>query len=566
MSYANLNQLWAATLCDTLVANGVRQVIVSPGSRSTPLALAVHAHAGLELFMHTDERAAAFFAMGLALASGAPTALVCTSGTAAANYAPAVVECALSRVPLVVLTADRPPRLRQLGAPQTIDQLHLYGHAVRYFQDLPLPAGAGLAGMARQVAQAIAASLGPLPGPVHLNVPFDEPLAPVPQDVEAVAALAEARRPASRVLQAPALAPQAALDEVAARLEGASRPVIVAGPGRRDSGGQALLDFAAAAGVPVVADVGSGLRERASDAVVCAHADVFLRHEPQGPDLVLRLGAAPTAKGVLTYLARFKPAAIALQPDAAGRDAEALADLVVVGDVADALARIAPRGAEHRRAWLAHWRAQEAAVAAQIAEGGVPAEAAAVAAAVAALPAGAALCLSNSLPVRHADTYLGPELHGKTVYTFRGASGIDGISSAALGVGVAHAGPTLLVTGDLAFLHDLPGLQAARFVRQPLVVLLLNNDGGGIFSLLPIAGATEAFEPLFGTPHGLGFAPAAALFGLAHVCATTPAAVAEATAEALARPGVSVIEFPSRRDETAAAHQAFLAAAGRVHA
>jgi len=564
---ANLNQLWAATLCDTLVAGGVRQAVVSPGSRSTPLAIAVHAHPGLELFMHPDERSAAFFASGLALASGAPVAIVCTSGTAAANYLPAVIESSQARVPLVVLTADRPPRLRQMGAPQTIDQLHLYGHAVRRFQDLPLPSGQALAALASQVALAVAASVGPTPGPVHLNVPFDEPLAPIPQDVEQVAALAAERRPAPRVSQLPALAPQAALDELSERLADARRPLIVAGPGRRDAGGAALLAFAAAAGVPVVADVGAGLRGLPTgEALVCAHADVFLRHETTAPDLVLRLGAAPTAKGILTYLSRFKPPTIALQPDLEGRDHEAIADLTIVGDVAEAVARVLPRGAEARGAWLAHWRTQEAAVSAQRAEGGLPTEAAAVVSAVRALPGGAAICLSNSLSVRHADTYLGAELLGKTVYTFRGANGIDGVTSAALGVSVAHAGPTLLVTGDLAFLHDLSGLQAARHVRRPVVILLLNNDGGGIFSLLPVASATEAFEPLFGTPHGLGFGPAAALFGFSHTLATSPDAVRTAVTAALAAPGVSLIEFPSNRAETAAAHQAFLAAAGRVHA
>jgi 2-succinyl-5-enolpyruvyl-6-hydroxy-3-cyclohexene-1-carboxylate synthase len=568
MSFPNINMLWAHTLLDALVINGTRRVVISPGSRSTPLALAAHAHPGLECVLHTDERSAGFFALGLSLADGVPAALICTSGTAAANYFPAVIEASHARVPLVVLSADRPPSLRQVGASQTIQQLGLYGDAVRRFQDLPLPSESlvALQRMASLVALATAAAQGQPPGPVHLNVPFEEPLAPVEQRPELIASLALALKSAPRWVKPVSLAPQDALEEVALRLAQAERPLIVAGPGIKETGGVALLQWAALAKVPLIADVGSGLRSLPPHgAFICHGADVFLRSETMAPDLVIRVGQEPTSKGLLTYLARHRPSTICLQPDLEGRDPEALAERVVVGDVADMAQRL---GALSRDGNGAAWRDRlllaEARVDALKREPALwPQEARAVKEAVAALSEQGALCLSNSLPVRHADTYLGADdLFGLETFVFRGASGIDGVTSLALGIGCARQKPTLLVIGDLAFLHDLGGLQAARTLQTPFVILILNNDGGGIFSLLPVKDTAppSAFEELFGTPQGLHFASAAALFGLNYVHATTAKTVHAATLDAMAHPGVTIIEFPSVRAETAASHQAFIAA------
>jgi 2-succinyl-5-enolpyruvyl-6-hydroxy-3-cyclohexene-1-carboxylate synthase len=573
----SVNGVWAGALMATLAAAGVREVVVSPGSRSTPLALAAQRADALTVRMAIDERSAGFFALGVARGSDAPVALVCTSGTAAANYHPAVIEASLSRVPLIVVTADRPPRLRGLGAPQTIDQTHLYGHAVRRFAELPVPTAdaKALRGMAAQVALALAAAVGAPAGPVHLNVPFDEPMAPgEDRDAEADS-LIDAWRGAPRVAPGRVSADHAALEAVAERMAASRRPVMIAGPdAARGGAGPALLAWAAAAGMPVVADIGADLRgEDPRGATVASAAEGFLRTSAwaaEPPDLVIRLGAAPTGRGVLNWVSRHAAPTIALQPDGEGRDHEALADLTVIGDVAE-MARVLaerPSGADPR--WLARWRAAEASAREAIAEGPIPLEAVMLRAAVAGVPAGGNLCLSNSLPIRHADAYLTPGPQGLRVTTFRGANGIDGVTSASLGVAAGSGRPTLLVTGDLAFMHDMGGLHLARHLETPVVVLVINNDGGGIFSYLPIAQATPHFEALFGTPHGLSFAPAAALFGLPYTHAAGEAEVGAAVARGLSTPGLSIVEVPTHRAETAAEHKAFVARlearSGEVHA
>lgn len=568
--FPNVNALWAHAVLDACVANGVRRVVVSPGSRSAPLAIAAHAHPDLDFVLLPDERSAAFFALGQAIADDAPTALICTSGTAAANYLPAVSEASLARLPLVVLSADRPPALRGVGAAQTIDQLHLYGHAVRRFQDLPLPSlqPGALDAMTAQVALAVAAACSAPRGPVHVNVPFEEPLAPIEVAADEVARLDAGRRPAPRFRLGVARVADEALAEARERLAAARRPLLVAGPGARECGGEGLLAWAAACGMPVVADVGSNLRGLpAHGAVVTSHADAFLRQPDfESPDLVVRVGGAPTAKGVLTYLARLDAPVICLQPDVQGREGDVGAALVLVGDVEDAARRLAAGATQARDAgWAGRWAAADEDVR-RVVESGrdVPGEALGVLGAIAALPVGGRLCLSNSLPVRHVETYANARaLQGRHVHTFRGANGIDGVTSCALGIARASGDPTLLVTGDLAALHDVGGLLAARELTTPFALLVLNNDGGGIFSFLPIAEHAAAFEPLFGTPHGLGFEHAAKLYGLAYERLEDAGGVGDAVSRALARPGVGLVELVCRRDETASAQRAFMARTSR---
>jgi 2-succinyl-5-enolpyruvyl-6-hydroxy-3-cyclohexene-1-carboxylate synthase len=350
--------------------------------------------------------------------------------------------------------------------------------------------------------------------------------------------------------------------ELAGRLEAAQRPVIVAGPDAA-SGPDALavLDWAHAAGIPVVADIGSGLRGHGRHpAFVASAAEGFLRTSAwaaTAPDLVVRLGGAPTGKGILTWLDKHLAPTVYLQPDAEGRDHQAIAHLTIVGDVAKTARALARLAKPRAQGWVARWRAAEAAASRAIAAGPIPFEAAMVREAAAQLPPSGVLCLSNSLPIRHADTYLGAA-EGLVVSVYRGANGIDGVSSMSLGMATGTGAPTLLVTGDLAFLHDLGGLAAAKQLDTPMVVLVINNDGGGIFSYLPIAQATEHFETLFGTPHGLGFDAAARLFGLPYARTTDGPGVAEAVARGLAAPGLSIVEVIANREQTAAEHRAFV--------
>ncbi|MEB3222536.1 MAG: 2-succinyl-5-enolpyruvyl-6-hydroxy-3-cyclohexene-1-carboxylic-acid synthase [Candidatus Sericytochromatia bacterium] len=558
-----LNLDWGHAVLAALANQGVQHVVLSPGSRSTPLALAANRHEGLTLHVVLDERVAGFTALGLARATGRPVALVCTSGTAAANYHPALAEAATWGVPLVALTADRPPRLRGLGAAQTIDQVRLFGPTTA-FAELPVPEPAALEAVGARVALALAEALTGRRGPVHLNVPFDEPLAP---SRDALAAWRPQARPAPRVW-AGRLAPDAeALAALRTRLAAAQRPLVVAGPGAGDAGAaRPLLDWAAAAGVPVIADVGSGLRGRASEGgAVLTHADLFVRPpvpEALTPDLLVLVGRQSTSKAVSSWCASLRVPAVALWPDAAGRDPEALADTIVVGDVGVAFASLGPAASAPRApSWLGAWQAREAAAALAIAEGPepVPPEAAATRAAITALPEGGGLVLSNSLPIRHADAYAGLGPAGGRVVVLRGANGIDGVTAVAQGAARAWGVPTLLVTGDLAFLHDLGALVAARDLATPLVVLVLDNDGGAIFHHLPIAEAAPDFETLFGTPQARDLPAIARALGATVHTPSTLEEVHAATRDGLRSPGLTVLVFPCDRRETVALHRAFIA-------
>jgi 2-succinyl-5-enolpyruvyl-6-hydroxy-3-cyclohexene-1-carboxylate synthase len=579
---ASANLLWARALVEGLVAGGVRHACLSPGSRSSPLALAVNAEKRIALCTQIDERSAAFFALGIAKATRTPVALICTSGTAAANYFPAVVEASLAGVALVVLTADRPAELRGTGASQTIDQVRLYGAYPRLFRDLPCPddPGSRPAAAAEAAYAACDAAMTAPVGPAHLNVPFREPLVPSPAEMAASAGAWAAIVPALRQaislsVAEPAAAAVPALPVLAAlagRIDASLRPLIVAGPeGVAADEAQSVLAFARATGIPVFADIASGLRfSRAAEGVtLCAHADLFLRDEALAaiaPDFVLRLGGIPTSKTLATYLARHRPVAVAVQPDERRRDPDGIVHEVIVakaGALCGALASLTRRTRGQGDAWPALIRIAEAGARELAAK--PPQEAAAVVAACSVLPPGGALFLSSSMPIRWAEMYVPESASGVRVFVNRGANGIDGIVSTALGAARGSGLPMLLVAGDLAFLHDLGGLRSARELRGPAVILVLNNDGGGIFSHLPIAQHADAFEPLFGTPHGCDLALATQAFGVEHRLAATDKDVAALASEAFAAGTVRVIEVRTDRAQ-AARDQADLARLPGLHA
>ena len=571
MTPANLNALWAETLVDGLSAAGVAHVCISPGSRSTPLSNAAYQHPGLDTSVHLDERSASFFALGLAKASGKPVALICTSGTAAANYHPAVIEASLSRVPLIVLSADRPPELRQAGAAQTIDQIGLYGRSVRFFQDLPVPEASldRLRTLQTVARHAVTQAVGHPAGPVHLNVPLRDPLPPIPQDAERMAELAAdlAREHASRLtLPVEPAAPMpsgAALIAMADALAKSVRPLIVAGPQAvRPEEAASVVRFAERFGIPVFADIASGLRFGESP-MVLAGADAFLKLEAiaaKAPDLVLRIGDLPTSKPVNQYLARHRAPALAISPDRMRHDPEALVHASLeapVGWTFERLAELLP-AMTLEAGWSETLRELEARTASHLAASELPLEAHATVAAVRALPPGGAVFFSNSMPIRYGETFVREAAPGVRVHVSRGANGIDGIASTAAGIAAGTEGPTLLVTGDLAFLHDLGGLAGARHAKNGLVIMLLNNDGGGIFNFLPISGFPEVFEPLFGTPHGLDLSHAARLFGFSHVRTDAAAEVQDAVEAAFRSGGCHVVEVTTIREETVAAHRAVM--------
>jgi 2-succinyl-5-enolpyruvyl-6-hydroxy-3-cyclohexene-1-carboxylate synthase len=521
---------------DELVRCGLREACTSPGSRSTPLVLTLAREARVRATSHLDERCAAFFALGLAKASGVPPVLACTSGTAAANYAPAVIEAHEARVPLLVLTADRPPELRDVGAGQTIDQVKLYGSAAKWFFEVDdHPASPARVRWLRQLAcRAFWTAVDGRPGPVHLNFAFREPLIPDPGGVPDIASGREGGRPWVTRPRTRVEAGEALLDGLAGELRARPRALVVAGRAERDPGlGPAVAAFCERAGLPLLAEPLSGARRGAA---AIAHYDALLRDAgwagAHAPELVLRVGDLPTSKPLRTWLAGLDALQVSFDPEAAWQDPAGAVGTIVAADpraVLDAL-DAPPAGA----GWLDDWRAADRAAARAIADVLGPAglsEPRVAAELGAGLPADATLVVASSMPVRDVETFFPARPDPFRVLSNRGANGIDGTVSTAFGVAAASAGPTVLLIGDVALAHDVGGLLAARRTGTKLVIVLLDNDGGGIFHFLPVAGEGREFVDHVATPHGLDFAHAAALYG----CGWERAADVEGFRDALRR-------------------------------
>ncbi|WP_277541264.1 2-succinyl-5-enolpyruvyl-6-hydroxy-3-cyclohexene-1-carboxylic-acid synthase [Haloarcula laminariae] len=536
MSHPNVNTLWAETLVEELVAGGVEAVCVSPGSRSTPLTVACAQHPDLRVYSHLDERSSAFFALGRAKRTGRPTPLVCTSGTAAANFHPAVIEASQSDVPMLVLTADRPPELTDSGANQTIDQEKLYGDAVRWYRDMPEPeAEPRKVRMLRTTAaRALSNTTGADPGPVHLNCRFRKPLepTPVPDDrpggvpenwAEGDRLAAEGRDgPFVRTAQGVGELDDAALSRVVSAVEAADRGLVVAGPADGGLGPEALGALAEATGFPVLADPLSSLRfgPHVDSIPVFGGYDAYLGTDAVGdwpdPEVVLRFGASPTSKPLRHYLRDADPRQFVVDPAGGWTEATFTASDLLVADPDGTAEAVAERVSEagdpawadrFRRAERAHWEEVGAALDGDYWEGGALADVARLA------PDPATLFVSNSMPVRDLDRFGRPRTADLAVLGNRGASGIDGITSTALGAGSATDDPLVLVTGDLAYYHDMNGLLALARCDVDATIVLVDNDGGGIFHMLPIEGH-DTFEDQFRTPHGLDFEPTGDLYGL----------------------------------------------------
>jgi 2-succinyl-5-enolpyruvyl-6-hydroxy-3-cyclohexene-1-carboxylate synthase len=581
------NAALAGAFVAELARSGVRHAVVCPGSRSTPLALALAEAGDIRVWLHVDERSAAFFALGMARALGTPVAVVCSSGTAAANFLPAVVEASLSRLPLIVLTADRPPELRDVGAAQTMDQVRLYGGHVKWFHELPVPEiTADLLRHARLTAARAAATAMAAPrGPVHLNFPFREPLVPqpgetVPTLADDVAALGRGERRAFAAVSSGLAVPDAAtIAAVAADLAATARGLIVCGPQDDPSLAPAVARLAAALGYPLLADGLSQARNGGHDrALVVDTFDAFLRDDAScralAPEVVIRFGAPPTSKPLAQYLARYPACRHILIDGGAGwRDPSFLTSDVLHADpvaVCEALAERIGAGMASRGAWAATWldtaARTRAAIDAQLAasdefsEGRVFGELAAL------LPDGATLYAGNSMPVRDLDTFLPAGERAVRCLSNRGANGIDGVTSSALGVAAVSAGPTVLVIGDLSFFHDMNGLLAAKLHRLRATIVVVNNDGGGIFSFLPQATSVphDRFEQLFGTPIGLDYAAAAALYGATFHRASDWADFRAAVADGIAGDGLAIVEVCTERAANVAQHRAVWRAVARA--
>ncbi|PSQ24867.1 2-succinyl-5-enolpyruvyl-6-hydroxy-3-cyclohexene-1-carboxylic-acid synthase [Halobacteriales archaeon QS_9_67_17] len=545
MTAPNVNTLWGRAIVDELAKAGVEAAVLSPGSRSTPLTVAFAQHEAVETFTHLDERSAAFFALGRAKRTGRPTPLVCTSGTAVANYHPAVVEAGRARVPMVLLTADRPPELTDSGANQTVDQQGIFGDAVRHDRTLPEPevADRKLRALRTAVARAVATSEATYPGPVHLNVPFRKPLEPTVETDDVSEGWVDDHPLAVGGRDGPFVRTTQGRSTLAA----ADRAAVV-------DAIDALLGLATATGFPVLADPLSGIRfgSHVETATVLGGYDSWapaLKDDLPTPDVVLRFGASPTSKPTRKALAATTledpdaaPRQFLVDPAGGWREAEFTGTDTLVADptrLASALAGRVEGGDDTAYADLLadverdYWNlvADED----RFFEGAVLREVAALA------PDPATLFVSNSMPVRDLDRFARPRAADLTVLGNRGASGIDGITSTALGAGSATDDPLVLVTGDLAYFHDTNGLLAADRFDLDATVVLVNNDGGGIFQLLPIE-EHETFEGYFRTPHGLDFEPTGDLHGVGFSRASTREGFREAFTASVERDGTQVIE------------------------
>jgi 2-succinyl-5-enolpyruvyl-6-hydroxy-3-cyclohexene-1-carboxylate synthase len=541
-----------AAFVDELARCGVEHACTSPGSRSAPLVLALAREPRLRAHSHVDERASGFFALGLAKATGRPVVITCTSGTAAANLLPAVIEAGEARVPLVVLTADRPPELRDIGAGQTIDQIKLYGDAVRWFFEVgnhdPTPDGERW--MRALACRAVAAATGARPGPVHLNWGLREPLSSSP------APPLTAGRPGNRPWVT-VWRPAAAAVELGDLIDGSRRGVIVAG--RDDAGlAPALPELAAAAGYPLLADPLSGAR-RGPAAV--AHYDLLLRDpgfaREHAPEVVIRVGDLPTSKPLRTWLAELEDASQILVDRAGGwQDPASVVDTVLR---ADPRSLRAPAPAE--MAWLGDWCAADARAAAAVDAtlGDELTELSAARALATALPATATVFVAASMPVRQLESLWPVRDDSPRVLSNRGANGIDGTLATALGIAAAGRGPVVALAGDVAFAHDLGALLAVRRLGLELTVVLLDNGGGAIFDHLPIAAQTDVYERHVATPPGLDAERAAALHGLAY---ERPATLAQ-LCDALANPAAvaRLVHVACERATSKALHDALIRAA-----
>ncbi len=547
---------------DELRRCGARDACTSPGSRSTPLVLSV-ARSGLRATSHVDERSAAFFALGLAKASGVPAVLACTSGTAAANYAPAVIEAWEARVPLLVLTADRPPELREVGAGQTIDQLALYGSAAKWFFDVDdHPASPARVRWLRQLAcRAFWTAVSDHPGPVHLNFALREPLLPdgaMPSE-EIVPGRAGGRpwvtRPRPRTLLS-----DDAVSGLAEELHARVSAVIVAGRSERDPElGAALALLAERAKIPLLADPLSGAR-RGPAAV--AHYDALLRSPEwagaHAPELVLRVGDLPTSKPLRAWLAASDALQISVDPEGAWQDPSGVVGTVIAADPRELVEALAKKVSRRLSTWLDDWRAADRAAAGAIASAVGPSgltEPRVAAELGSSLPSSSVLVVASSMPIRDVETFFPVRPEPFRVLSNRGANGIDGTVSTAFGVALATRGPVVLLTGDVALAHDVGGLLAASRVGARLVIVLIDNDGGGIFSFLPVAGAGPEFEPHVATPHGLDFAHAAALYGLAWERAQDVETFRAALGRALAAERSTIVCVRTDRAENVELHR-----------
>lgn len=544
----NRNIFYAEIFVDELVRAGLKTVCLAPGSRNTPLVMAFAKHPHIQVYSHLDERSAAFFALGIGMATGTPSAVVCTSGTAVANFFPAVVEATQSSIPLLVISADRPPELRDSGANQTIDQVKIFGDYPLWAVDLPTPEGNPSALTIRYLRsianRAIATTIGTRRGVVHINMPFRKPLEPIPVQTDTVTIPDDAVARGESLpfisynhfADDPRMIPQSLVNQVADLFTRTPKILLVCGTHCPPDLAEALNHFAPI--YPIIVDGASGLRLKIANSITAYDTFLNMPHTLPTPDVVVRFGYVPTSNWLNVYLDNL-PAHVRrvhIHENGVWADDSYRTDWFIQADPADLLHQtwhsvgttflsstpqdgINPVPTDHDLSFYSAWqtleRATWEALSSELANTWF--DGAVVHRAVNLLPQDSVLYVGNSLPIRNFDQFGRGENRQIHAYGMRGASGIDGNISVALGLGAGHGdNPLCAIIGDITAYHDMNGLLAVRRCGVPITLVVVNNDGGGIFHRLPIAQFDPEFTDYFLTPHGLTFAPVAQLYGLGY--------------------------------------------------
>jgi len=580
-------------MMDEFARSGVAHACISPGSRSTALVTGLLRACAIRPWVILDERSAGFFALGIARETGCPVILVCTSGTAAANYMPAVVEASLSKIPLIVITADRPPEARDCRSAQTIDQVRMFGSHARWSVDLAAPAASlDLDSYYRTIACRAFATAAEMPaGPVHLNIPMREPLIDVSEERERLRRIGESeseseiaadksRPPYTRVYPARPSLPPDSIGALADKLRGCARGLIVSGPAAPSPDAAcSIARLAERLNWPILADPLSGLRAGHHDRsrIVDAY-DVLLRDpafcEANQPDAVIQFGDPPVSKSLGQFLASRprRSHLMVAEPGTWPDPLQIASDVAQVGTVelCDALLESlddSPKISPWLASWLAASARSRAALDAMLADEATMFEGKVVAELMRLAPDGCAVHTGNSMPVRDFDTFVGQSDRDTALFCNRGANGIDGVLATALGAAAARIAPTVLVLGDLSLLHDIGALQIAARYPVHLLVIVINNDGGGIFSFLPQASLGDSFETFFATPHGLDFERASALGRARYARAGSWSEFDAAVGYALDHRGLHLLEIRGDRAANLAMHRRLIETAlTRLHA
>lgn len=569
----NINILWSRLIIEELLRNGVEYFCLASGSRSAPLAVALSQTPQAKSFIHHDERGLGFHAVGYAAAARKPAALITTSGTAVANLFPALIEAGKKKLPLIVLTADRPPELRHTGANQTIDQVKMFGDTVRFYFDMPCPTEEiPPEAVLTTIDQAVFRAGGELPGPVHINCMFREPLAPVEtrrsfrRYLKPIKSWLAAGDAYTRYRRGETHLTEPVLEEILTALGGIQNGVIAVGKLSSPEDENAVLALSQKLNWPVFPDISSGLRLGHHEENIIPHFDQILLSEKfieKFPiDGVLQVGGRMTSQRWSHLIKTKQPRHyVMVLSHPLRNDPGHQVSLRIQSGVAPFCAAVTPRLPRRPAASsLARWQNASRVVANQIEKSLFAAKSGLSEPAVCRMiseliPGDTTLFLANSMPIRDMDMFAGAGQNPVRTGANRGANGIDGTIASAAGFTKGQGTAGTLIIGDLAFLHDLNSLVMTKSLSHPLVIVVLNNDGGGIFSFLPIAQFKNGFEKYFGTPHGLTFAHAARLFGLAYSSPRTQTEFRENYKSALNREKSTIIEIKTDRGENHVLHQ-----------